>query len=130
MAGYPYNQCEQLAEELKQRRMERFQELGPYPNAHVAFPGLDAGGGAPARAARPELPAEFHEDTSFPVPEGEKKIKKEKKQKESRKEEKKESARRRKRTRPASLLLRTTRLQLRRRRRRKRTSRGRATRST
>ena len=90
LAGYPYNQCEQLAEELKQRRMERFQELGPYPNAHVAFPGLDAGGGAPARAVRPELPAEFHEDTSFPVPEGEKKIKKEKKHKESRKEEKKD----------------------------------------
>eukprot|EP00435_Cladocopium_sp_Y103_P071467 s464_g37.t1 len=57
LAGYPYSQCEQLAEDLKQHRLARFEELGPDPNAHVAFPDEPPGTAAPALAVRHPLEA-------------------------------------------------------------------------
>ena len=56
-AGYPHNECDKLAEDLKQRRLDRFERLGPDAAAHVAFPEQPGSTAAPALAARQALPA-------------------------------------------------------------------------
>eukprot|EP00435_Cladocopium_sp_Y103_P055800 s586_g18.t1 len=106
LAGYPYSQCEQLAEDLKQRRMDSFQQWGPVMEAHVAFPADEPlATAAPALAARPAVPAPeaearpllpepSHEDRRDPAPTKEKKHKEPRKEshKEKRKEKKREKA--------------------------------------
>ena len=98
-AGYPHNECDQLAEDLKQRRLERFERLGPDPDAHVAFPEQPGGTAAPALATRPALPASSYKDSRVPASAEERKEKKEKKkkQKEAPKEPHKDSRKEKKR---------------------------------
>eukprot|EP00435_Cladocopium_sp_Y103_P061605 s891_g23.t1 len=106
LAGYPYSQCDQLAEDLKQRRMDSFQQWGPVMEAHVAFPADEPSAtAAPALAAHPAVPAPeaearlvlpepSHEDRRDPAPKKEKKHKEPRKEshKEKRKEKKHEKA--------------------------------------